>query len=139
MKSNGRPEGLNHVHITVPIDKLNEARFFYLDIMGLTETPKPEVLKVYPGFWVQLDGLQLHIGGEDTDVNRWASGAHLSIEVADSHDLNARRARLENAGTLIKTMVEYPGYDRFEFRDPFGNRMELITPSASARKAGEAA
>ena len=139
MKSNGRPEGLNHVHITVPIEKLDEARVFYLDVMGLTEAPKLEELKVYPGFWVQLDGLQLHVGGEDTAVNRWESGAHLSIEVADVNDLNARRARLEAAGIAIREMVFYPGYDRFEFRDPFGNRMELITPAGSVRKAGEAA
>jgi catechol 2,3-dioxygenase-like lactoylglutathione lyase family enzyme len=139
MNSNGRPEGLNHVHITVPIDKLEEARVFYLEVIGLTKTPKPEELTVYPGFWVQLDGLQLHVGGEDTLVNRWESGAHLSIEVADIDDLNARRARLEGAGIAIREMVYYPGYERFEFRDPFGNRMELITRADVVRQVRKAA
>jgi catechol 2,3-dioxygenase-like lactoylglutathione lyase family enzyme len=139
MNSNGRPEGLNHVHITVPIDKLEDARVFYLDVIGLTETRKPEELKVYPGFWVQLDGLQLHVGGEATLVNRWESGAHLSIEVADIDDLSARRTRLESAGIAIKEMVYYPGYERFEFRDPFGNRMELITRADVVGEAGKAA
>jgi len=88
------------------------------------------------GAWVEvcypyhpLDGLQLHIGGEGGDVDRWASGAHLSIEV---DDLAERRARLVDAGIAIKPMVVYPGYERFEFRDPFGNRMELITPAPTA-------
>ena len=136
MNINGRPERLNHVHITVPTDRLAEAHAFYCDVLGLTETPKPEALKVYPGFWIQLDGLQLHVGGEDSIVNRWESGAHLSIEV---DDLGERRARLEAAGIIIKPMVDYPGYDRFEFRDPFGNRMELITPVPGSADPVEAA
>jgi catechol 2,3-dioxygenase-like lactoylglutathione lyase family enzyme len=136
MNTDGRPERLNHVHITVPTDRLAEAHAFYSEVLGLTETPKPEPLKVYPGFWLQLDGLQLHVGGEDSIANRWESGAHVSIEV---DDLGERRARLEAAGISIKPMVDYPGYDRFEFRDPFGNRMELITPVPSDEPAEAAA
>jgi catechol 2,3-dioxygenase-like lactoylglutathione lyase family enzyme len=136
MNTDGRPERLNHVHITVPTDRLAEAHAFYCDVLGLTETPKPETLRVYPGFWIQLDGLQLHVGGEDSIVNRWELGAHLSIEVDDLAD---RRARLEAAGVTIKAMVHYPGYDRFEFRDPFGNRMELITPVTGSADPAEAA
>jgi catechol 2,3-dioxygenase-like lactoylglutathione lyase family enzyme len=132
MNTDKRPERLNHVHITVPTDRLAEAKAFYCEVIGLTETPKPEPLKIYHGFWIQLDGLQLHVGGEDSIVNRWESGAHVSIEV---DDLGERRARLEGAGIFIKPMVRYPGYDRFEFRDPFGNRMELITPVAPGEPA----
>jgi catechol 2,3-dioxygenase-like lactoylglutathione lyase family enzyme len=136
MNTDGRPERLNHVHITVPTDRLAEAYAFYCEVLGLTETEKPEPLKVYPGFWIQLDGLQLHVGGEDSIVNRWESGAHVSIEV---DDLSERRARLEAARVPIKPMVHYPGYDRFEFRDPFGNRMELITSVAPGEPAEAAA
>jgi len=129
MNRDGRPERLNHVHITVPLARLTEAHAFYCGVIGLTEVPKPEALKIYPGFWVALDGLQLHVGGEGGDVDRWASAAHLSIEV---DDLAERRARLVDAGIAIKPMAFYPGYERFEFRDPFGNRMELITPAPTA-------
>jgi catechol 2,3-dioxygenase-like lactoylglutathione lyase family enzyme len=127
MNTDGRPERLNHVHITVPTDRLAEAHAFYCDVLGLTEVPKPEALKVYPGFWIQLDDLQLHVGGEDSIVNRWELGAHLSIEV---DDLEERRVRLEAAGVTIKAMVHYPGYDRFEFRDPFVYRRGIRTPLA---------
>lgn len=125
MTSNPRFEKLNHVHVTVPTNSLDKAWHFYCSIIGLTETEKPPELKVYPGFWVQLDGLQLHVGGEDTGFDRWRSGAHLSIQV---DDLAERRTRLEAYGTELKPMVTYPGYDRFEFRDPWGNRLELIMP-----------
>jgi hypothetical protein len=36
-------------------------------------------------------------------------------------------------------MVYYPGYERFEFRDPFGNRMELITRADLVRQVRKAA
>jgi len=124
MNKDAQPERLNHAHITVPMAQLDDARNFYCGIVGLTEIEKPEVLKVYPGFWVRLAGLELHIGGDDTPIDRWASGAHLAFEV---DDLAERRARLEEAGIEIKAMVFYPGFDRFEFRDPYGNRMELMT------------
>ena len=36
------------------------------------------------------------------------------------------RAKLEQAGCLILESVPMPNHDRFETRDPFGNRIELI-------------
>ena len=125
-----RLERVNHIHITVPTEALSAARHFYCDVIGLTEVPKPEELTVYPGFWLQLDGLQLHVGGEDNAVDRWASGAHIAIQV---EDLEERRSRLQAFGVALKEMVFYPGFERFEYRDPFGNRMELIM----TKKGGE--
>jgi catechol 2,3-dioxygenase-like lactoylglutathione lyase family enzyme len=118
---------LNHAHLTVPIANLEEARRFYCEVIGLQEVEKPESLKVYPGFWVQLDNCQLHIGGENSSINRWDSGVHVAIEVPDLED---RRARLQLAGVKMSDMVYYPGYRRFEFRDPFGNRLELTTKAS---------
>jgi catechol 2,3-dioxygenase-like lactoylglutathione lyase family enzyme len=119
---------LNHAHLTVPMEGLDEARRFYCDVIGLQEVEKPESLKVYPGFWIQLDNCQLHIGGENSTINRWDSGVHVAIEIPD---LEARRARLDAAGVKMSDMVYYPGYRRFEFRDPFGNRLELTTKAES--------
>jgi hypothetical protein len=41
-------------------------------------------------------------------------------------DLTAWRERLAAAGVQLLDGVPIPGYDRVEFRDPFGNRVELI-------------
>jgi len=35
---------------------------------------------------------------------------------------------LEAAGIHIGVSVPIPGFARFEFRDPFGNRVEIIQP-----------
>jgi hypothetical protein len=39
------------------------------------------------------------------------------------------KARLAGAGVEILDGIPIPGRERFEFRDPFGNRVELIGPS----------
>ena len=115
---------LNHAHLTVPMEGLAEALGFYCEVMGLQEVEKPESLKVYPGFWLQLENCQLHIGGENSTNNRWNTGVHVAIE---GPDLEERRNRLAAEGVNMSDMVYYPGYRRFEFRDPFGNRLEFTT------------
>lgn len=43
-------------------------------------------------------------------------------------DLAGWWERLAGEGVEIVEAVPIPGYDRFELRDPFGNRIELIEP-----------
>jgi Glyoxalase/Bleomycin resistance protein/Dioxygenase superfamily len=42
------------------------------------------------------------------------------------NDLAGWRDRLARAGVVVEPGFPIPGYDRFEFRDPFGNRVEMI-------------
>jgi catechol 2,3-dioxygenase-like lactoylglutathione lyase family enzyme len=112
----------HHVQITVPKGKEDEARNFYCGIMQLKEIPKPESLISRGGFWVQVGEQQLHIGTED-GVNRFLTKAHLAYEV---YDLKAVERQLKDNGIEILESVPIPGYERFEFRDPFGNRVECI-------------
>jgi catechol 2,3-dioxygenase-like lactoylglutathione lyase family enzyme len=112
----------HHVQITVPKGSEPAARAFYFDVLGLREIAKPAPLQGRGGFWVDGGGVQVHIGTED-GVDRRATKAHVAYEVAD---LAPWRAKLESLGLAILESVEIPGYDRFEFRDPFGNRVELI-------------
>ena len=59
--------------------------------------------------------------------------------------LQGRRHRrlaqnLVAAGFELIDGVPIPGYDRFEFRDPFGNRVEMIlqiSPGSSSRSTCE--
>jgi hypothetical protein len=41
-------------------------------------------------------------------------------------DLAGWRERLGRAAVAIEESIPIPGYNRFEFRDPFGNRVEFI-------------
>ena len=114
--------GLHHAQITVPTGTEKDARRFYCDVLGLRETPKPESLAGRGGFWVEVGGQQVHVGTED-GVERAATKAHLAYLV---DDLEAWRARLGRESIAALEGVPIPGYARFEFRDPFGNRVELI-------------
>ena len=89
---------------------------------GLREIAKPASLAEHGGFWVKLGEQQIHVSTE-AGVDRTATKAHLAYEVAD---LAAWRVRLAAVGCTILESIPIPGYDRFEPRDPFGNRIELI-------------
>ncbi len=56
-------------------------------------------------------------------MGRTATKAHLAYAVTD---LAWWRERLAREGVQALDAVPIPGYDRFEFRDPFGNRGEFI-------------
>ncbi|MBB3129522.1 catechol 2,3-dioxygenase-like lactoylglutathione lyase family enzyme [Paenibacillus rhizosphaerae] len=114
----------HHAQITIPKGKEKEARNFYCGILKLAETSKPESLVGRGGFWVQVGDQQLHIGTED-GVDRLQTKAHLAYEV---ENLIEMEKLLKTNGIELLESVPIPGYERFEFRDPFGNRVEFIKP-----------
>jgi catechol 2,3-dioxygenase-like lactoylglutathione lyase family enzyme len=114
--------GLDHVQITIGKGREAAARRFYCGVLGLPEIEKPDALKPRGGFWLQVGDRQVHVGVED-GVDRAATKAHVAYRV---DDVEAWRARLTAEGIEILESVEIPGYSRFEFRDPFGNRVEFI-------------
>ena len=121
--------GVHHVQITVGKRQEEAARRFYCDVLGLAEVEKPDALKPRGGFWLQVGDRQVHVGTEG-DVDRAATKAHVAYEV---DDVEAWRPRLLAVGAEILDSVPIPGFRRFEFRDPFGNRVELIQPDVPMR------
>ena len=117
--------GIDHVQITVPADGVEPARAFYCGLLGLREVEKPESLKARGGFWLQVGDRQVHVGIEE-GVDRRATKAHIAYAVVGIDDW---RDRLAAAGIDLIEGIPIPGYDRFEFRDPFGNRVEFIQAS----------
>ncbi len=119
--------GLHHAQITVPQGAEEEARRFYCGVLHLPEAAKPASLAGRGGFWLQVGSQQVHVGTEE-GVERAATKAHLAYLV---DDLEAWRAGLATEGIEASEGVPIPGYARFEFRDPFGNRVEMIQALAS--------
>lgn len=115
-------KGLHHAQITIPQGAEEQGRQFYCDLLRLPEIVKPESLQGRGGFWLQVGDRQVHVGTED-GVEYTATKAHLAYEV---EDVAAWKALLEKHGVTILDSVPIPGYERFEFRDPFGNRVEFI-------------
>jgi catechol 2,3-dioxygenase-like lactoylglutathione lyase family enzyme len=113
--------GVNHVQVNVPHADLERAREFYVGFMGMREIPRPGMFKS-KGIWMHAGQFEMHIGVEE-GVDRKLTRAHVAYEV---NDLNAWRTKVGDAGCEMHSQPLIPGYDRFQFRDPFGNNIELI-------------
>ncbi|MFD2177593.1 VOC family protein [Veronia pacifica] len=114
--------GINHVQVTIPKGAEVQARQFYGVILGLTELEKPESLKKNGGLWFALGNLQVHLGCED-NAHRQQSKAHIAYQVSD---IQWWRSRFAQYGVPVKENIPVPGFDRFDIRDPFGNRLEFM-------------
>jgi catechol 2,3-dioxygenase-like lactoylglutathione lyase family enzyme len=104
----------------VPEAEHERARQFYLEFLGLQEIQRPAGF-VRNGTWMRAGNFEVHIGLED-GVQR-TTRAHIAYEV---DAIEPWRAKVIQAAMQITEQPKIPGYDRFHFRDPFGNNTELI-------------
>ncbi|MBU9720123.1 MULTISPECIES: VOC family protein [Bacillaceae] len=114
--------GLHHAQITIPKGTEAEGKDFYCNVLGLPEIEKPDSLKGRGGFWLQVGDISVHVGTE-AGFDRLQTKAHLAYQV---EDVSYWRNKLEENGIEIIDSVPIPNFERFEFRDPFGNRVEII-------------
>ena len=117
--------GLHHAQITIPTGAEDQARRFYCGVLGLPEVTKPHSLAGRGGFWIQVGDRQVHIGTED-GVDRLRTKAHLAYQVTD---ISHWRRVMEANNIPVLDSAPIPGFERFEARDPFGNRIEFIRPT----------
>jgi catechol 2,3-dioxygenase-like lactoylglutathione lyase family enzyme len=110
---------IDHIHISVPPDRLEEAKGFYINVIGLELIERPSHLFKTPGYWFNIGDAQLHIGVE---ISLPVSTRHTAFEI---EDVDATLSYLRNKVTLLEE-PEIPGRRRFAFLDPFGNRIELL-------------
>lgn len=112
--------GVNHAQLNVPVAALEAAREFYVGFMGFKPIHRPPVFKA-EGIWLHAGNFELHIGLEDGIERK--TRAHIAFEVTNLADW---RRRIEANKWPIVEQPKIPHYDRFHFRDPFGNNIELI-------------
>jgi catechol 2,3-dioxygenase-like lactoylglutathione lyase family enzyme len=110
---------VNHINIAVPPGKLEDAMIFYTEIMGLKLIDRPSHLFKTPGYWFNMGEIQLHIGIEPEMP---VSTRHTAFEV---DDIDAALKHLKDKVQISEEIV-IPGWRRFSFYDPFGNRIELL-------------
>jgi len=109
---------IDHVQISIPKGKEDEARAFYTDILGLKEIPKPASLMPNGGLWYQAANIELHLGIEPEVITR----RHPAFEIAD---VATARQLLQDKVEIVEEPY-IPGRTRFAFLDPFGNKIELL-------------
>lgn len=110
---------VDHIHIAVPPERLEEAKDFYANIIGLELTDRPDYLFNSAGYWFNIADVQLHVGVESAMP---VSTRHTAFEIEDV------AAALEQLKDKVEILPEpkIPGRIRFAFHDPFGNRIELL-------------
>jgi len=121
----------DHINICVAPEKLEEAREFYANVIGLEPIERPDVFPG-PGYWFNIGDIELHIGIE-RPLDR--TFRHTAFEVTD---IATTRKYLEAHGLEITKEPVIPGRIRFTFFDPFGNRMELLEYIAPPSPVGRA-
>jgi catechol 2,3-dioxygenase-like lactoylglutathione lyase family enzyme len=110
---------LDHVQVMMPPGREDDARAFYGGLLGLAEVEKPEPMRPQGGVWF-AEGI--HVSGEEgfSAPRR----AHPALRV---DDLDALAERLAAAGCPVDWDERWPGVRRFYTRDPFGNRVEVLS------------
>jgi catechol 2,3-dioxygenase-like lactoylglutathione lyase family enzyme len=115
----------DHLLISIPPGATGAAQEFYSDLLRLPELPGPHS---GGALWFQAGNVQLHLREEGTaSLEASPSNRHPAFEVAN---LSEVRAWLTEQGVAIEAASPIQGRQRFFFRDPFGNRLELLQFSA---------
>lgn len=129
---------LHHVQVSMPRGEEAAARRFYGQALGLVEVDKPPALAARGGCWFRSYAgeqggervtAEIHLGVEDPFDP--ARKAHPALVVEAVIELESMAARIEGVGCDVSWAQRdtFDGYVRFHARDPFGNRLEVMTPA----------
>ena len=113
---------IDHVQLSMPAGKEQQARAFYVEVLGFIEVPKPAELAKRGGVWFEQGVVKLHLGVEENF--HALKKAHPALIV---DDLAAFVARLQSANHQVDTsQPPLEGFKRVHVLDPFGNRLEIM-------------
>jgi len=98
-----------------------KARWFFGEVLGLKELPKPAELAKRGGCWFQCGAQQLHIGVEQDFAP--AKKAHPAFAVDDLDEL---KQRLRTHNVAFDDDFANPEVRRIFIEDPWGNRLEFV-------------
>jgi hypothetical protein len=116
---------LDHVQVAAPPGFEPLARAFYGSLLGLDELVKPPRLAGRGGAWFALGAVQLHVGVDAHFAP--ARKAHPGLRVP-SDRLDELASALCDAGHPVEWDDVIPEVRRFFTTDPWGNRLELLSP-----------
>jgi catechol 2,3-dioxygenase-like lactoylglutathione lyase family enzyme len=116
---------IDHVQLAMPPGGEAQAVAFYDTLLGIPQVPKPANLARRGGCWFVAGPLKIHLGVEEDF--RPARKAHPALLV---EGLDQLTAALTGAGVPVRGGEPLEGWHHVYVDDPFGNRIELLEPSA---------
>jgi catechol 2,3-dioxygenase-like lactoylglutathione lyase family enzyme len=121
-------------HVTIICADLDATRRFYVDVLGMTEVPRPAFR--FPGLWFQTAGVQIHATQESAEAGPagWADqggkvvsrGHHIAFRV---DDVSQALEIVEEYGVRIASPLQKrpDGYRQVYLYDPDGHVVELVS------------
>jgi catechol 2,3-dioxygenase-like lactoylglutathione lyase family enzyme len=109
---------IDHVQLAIPVGGEDEARRFYVDVLGFSEAQKPAVMAARGGAWFEAGDVRLHVGAEQAFTP--ARKAHPALAIDNLE------AFVSRSGLDATWNDEIVGVVRCHVFDPFGNRIELV-------------
>jgi catechol 2,3-dioxygenase-like lactoylglutathione lyase family enzyme len=114
-------------HIAISVTDLDEARDFYCDLLGFEVLPRPDF--GFPGLWLRVGLLQLHLGVVDEAPSAGPGFPHFALYVpTDEFDATIESVRAAGVKMLGEpsSRVDFGTPVRAAFiTDPSGNVIEL--------------
>ena len=133
--SEHRPIEVNSFdHVTIICADLDTTRRFYVDLLGMTEVPRPAFK--FPGRWFQIGHVQIHATQESAEAGNagWADrggrlvsrGHHFAFAVNDvTEALKVAEARGVQIASPLQQRPD--GYKQVYLYDPDGHVVELVS------------
>ena len=124
-------------HITLIVNDLEATRRFYVDILGMLESPRPDF--DFPGAWFQIGQVQIHatVAGDQAGLAGWGDrhvksisrGHHFAFEIPEmSAAINAIKSLGIEIGDGPKQRPD--GAHQIYIHDPDGHLVELFSNKA---------
>ncbi|HEX5353356.1 MAG TPA: VOC family protein [Rhodanobacteraceae bacterium] len=119
--------GIGHVNLRAAAETIERLRRFYVDVIGLREGPRPEFRSASRGHWLYAgENAVLHLTMAATGGATAQSPGVFNHLAFDCDDLDAVRARLDDAGVAYETdVVDELGQTQLFLTDPAGIGVEL--------------
>jgi catechol 2,3-dioxygenase-like lactoylglutathione lyase family enzyme len=121
-------------HVTLICADLEQTRRFYVDLIGMTQVPRPDFK--FPGLWFQIGNMQIHATQESPESGKpgWADqggkivsrGHHIAFAV---DDVTEALKIVELHGVRIASPLQQrpDGFKQFYLYDPDGHVVELVS------------
>ena len=106
-------------HVSINVSDVDAAKAFYVDLLGMTVLPRPDM--GFAGAWLGTGEQELHLLGIESTAP--PKEQHFALAVTD---LSALRQRLLDAGVKVSEPAEIPDVCLQSFaHDPSGNMVEF--------------
>jgi catechol 2,3-dioxygenase-like lactoylglutathione lyase family enzyme len=122
-------------HVAISVTDLDEARGFYCNVLGFEVLPRPDF--GFPGLWLRVGTLQLHLGVVDEAPTSGPGFPHFALYVpTEEFDTTIEAVRAAGVKMLGEpsSRVDFGRTVHAAFiSDPSGNVIELTDVGPLAR------